>query len=111
MWETVAWYILMGLLNALWIVGVWNACLPGQILDPIAAWMAGDSRAMPPIEANLPSWVTKPLFECPMCAASIHGIAWWLLFCEGPLFLMPVYVVTLSGFMKLVSILVLDKDQ
>ena len=99
-----------GFLNALWIIGIWNAALPGQILDPIATWMAGDSKSVPPIEGNLPDWINKPLFLCPMCQASVHGLLWWLMFKPVPLMLLPVYIVCLSGFMKGVVILVLDKD-
>lgn len=97
-------------LNALWIIGVWNAFLPGQILGELGDFMAGNTKVIPPIERNLPTWFTKPLFECPMCCASFHGALWWLLFQPVPWYLLPIYVVCLSGFMKIISILVLDKD-
>lgn len=102
--------LLFAALNMLWIVGVWNAALPGQILDPIASWMAGDSHAVPPVEGNAPDWINKPLFLCPMCMASVHGTLWWFMFNMGSVWFWPVYVVCLSGAMKLITILVLNKD-
>lgn len=107
MWTEV---ILHGLANALWIIGVWNAALPGQVLDPIATWFAGDSKAMPAIEGHVPDWINKPLFLCPMCMASVHGALWWMVFHPTPLILLPVYVVCLSGLLKVVTILVLNRD-
>jgi hypothetical protein len=107
MWQEI---ILHGLANSLWIVGVYNAALPGQILDPVATWMAGDSKAVPPIEGNIPDWINKPLFLCPMCCASFHGAVWWAVFQPFPAILLPVYIVCLSGFMKVVTILVLNRD-
>lgn len=107
MWEKV---ILHGFLNALWIIGVWNACLPGQVLDPIATWMAGNSKEVPAIEGHLPDWINKPLFLCPMCMASFHGTLWWLMFHQVPFLILTVYIVCLSGLMKAVAILILNKD-
>jgi hypothetical protein len=107
MWPQV---ILHGFLNALWILGIWNAALPGQVLDPIATWMAGDSKAVPPIEGHAPDWINKPLFLCPMCMASVHGTLWWLIFRPVSFWALTVYIVCLSGFLKAIAILVLDKD-
>lgn len=107
MWQEI---ILHGLANALWVVGFWAAALPGQILDPIATWLAGDSKAIPAIDGHAPQWITKPLFECPQCMCSLHGILWWSIFQPFPLILLPVYVVCLSGLLKVVTILVLNKD-
>jgi hypothetical protein len=105
------WILLMGAINALWIVGVWNAALPGQVLDPIATWMAGNSKVTPPIEGHLPDWINKPTILCPMCMASFHGILWWCLFIRESWHLLPFYVVCLSGLMKVLTILVLNKDE
>jgi hypothetical protein len=102
--------IILGVFNALWITGVWNAALPGQILDPIATWMAGDGHALPPIKGWAPDYLNKPLMTCPMCMASIHGTLWYFLFQMGPWYIWPFYVVCLSGLMKVVTILILNKD-
>lgn len=102
--------IVHGVLNALEVIGVWNAFLPGQIMGWLGDKMAGNTKVMPPIDRTVPDWITKPLFECPMCCASVHGIAWWAIFHHIPLVLLPVYIVCLSGTLKLIAILVLDKD-
>lgn len=105
------WTITMGFLNALFVVGVWNAFLPGQIMGPIGDWMAGNSKSMPPLKGHFPDWINKPLFMCPPCMSSIHGVTWWIVFQMGPWYFIPVYVVCLSGLLKCVSILILDKDK
>jgi hypothetical protein len=107
----MGWIILIGLLNVTWIIGVWSSCLPGQILDPIATWMAGDSHAVPPIEGHIPDWINKPLLTCPRCMASFHGVLWWCLFVREDWLLLPFYCVSLSGVMTAVTILVLNQDQ
>lgn len=101
---------LIGAFNMLWITGVWNAALPGQILDPIVTWMAGDGHAIPPIKGWAPDWINKPLWTCPMCMASFHGVLFWLFFQPVTLLLLPIYVVCLSAAMKILVILVLNKD-
>jgi len=95
--------IVFGILNALWILGVFTAAEPGQILGPIATWMAGDSEAVPFKPRRFPEWITKPLFDCVYCMASLHGIAWWLIFQPFPLQLLPFYVVCLCGLLKLIA--------
>lgn len=97
-------------LNILWIVGVWNAFLPGQILSPIGDLLSGNNKAPIPFDGMAPEWVTKPLYECPMCCASVHGTLWWFVFGMGSVWFWPVYVVCLSGAMKIIAILVLNKD-
>lgn len=102
--------ILHGMFNALWIVAVWNLFLPGQLLGPIGDFLAGNSKVVPVIEPHAPDYVTKPLFECPRCQASLHGVLWWVMFQHVPWYLLPVYVVCLSGLMTIVTITVLSKD-
>lgn len=61
--------------GVLWIAGVWTAFRPGMLLGNIA-----DT-----IEAGLKAWfgheqgeyITKPLFRCPPCMASLHGSYVW----------------------------------
>lgn len=103
--------VLMGMLNALFIIGVWNSMLPGQILGPLGDWMAGNSKTTPLLEGHVPDWINKPLFLCPMCQASLHGVTWWIVFQMGPWFFIPVYVVCLSGIMKLIVIHSLNHDK
>lgn len=102
--------IVMGVLNALFIIGWWNAFLPGQILGDVGDFLAGNAKENPPIEAHAPDWITKPLFMCPRCMASIHGILWWFCFSIGPWYILPFYVVCLSGLMNCVTITILNHD-
>jgi|SRR3954468_22220696 hypothetical protein len=101
-------FLILG--NALWICGVWHAALPCQILDPIATWMAGNSKSFPPMEGHVPEWINKPLLTCPICMASVHGTAGWFVFGQGPLWHWPIYVVALSGLMEIVALLILDRQ-
>lgn len=93
--------IIFGCLNALWILGVFTAAEPGQILGSIAEWMAGNSEKGKP--RMVPEWITKPLFDCVYCMASLHGIAWWLVFRPFQLVLLPFYIVCLCGLLKLIA--------
>lgn len=66
-----------------WIWGFEYTCRDGEIFGKPANWM----------RTNLPEWVTKPLFDCKYCMASIHGTmifysflwGWspfmWIVFC------------------------------
>jgi hypothetical protein len=93
--------IIFGCLNALWILGVFTSAEPGQILGAPAEWMAGNASKGKP--RRVPEWITKPLFDCPYCQSSFHGILWWLIFRPFPLQLLPFYVVCLCGLMKLIA--------
>ncbi|HUD75905.1 MAG TPA: hypothetical protein VMQ76_12610 [Terracidiphilus sp.] len=76
-------------INALVIIGVWEATGPGMILErPAAALKA----AVGPV-------AVKPLFDCTVCMASVWGLAYWFLGrrCR-PLW----HVLALAGLMKLV---------
>lgn len=52
------------LFNALYIVGFHLATGEEMILNKPALW----------IEQKIPYWMTKPLFNCPTCMASVHSI-------------------------------------
>lgn len=101
--------IIFGCLNLLWIIGVWNAAEPDEILGSIANWMSGSpSQGIP---RHVPEWITKPLYDCPVCMASVHGILWWCLFQPFTVWLLPFYVVCLSGASKILVILVVQQDK
>jgi len=85
-------------LGILVIIGIWNAFGPGMIFGK-----AGDF-----LDSILPKYATKPLFECPPCMASVHG-SWVWLVTGGALAWLPVFIVALSGAMKLVTLTFLDK--
>lgn len=52
------------LFNALFIVGLHLATGEEMIFNKPALW----------IETKVPYWMTKPLFNCPTCMASVHSI-------------------------------------
>lgn len=100
--------LLIGFFNTLWIVGVKNAFDHGQAFGALGDWMAGSKARHQ--KAHLPEVVTKPLIVCPPCMASFHGVLFWLIFQPVPWYFLPLYVVCLSGLMKITSILILNKD-
>lgn len=60
-------FILSVILTSFWIHGVHRLFSPGYLLGE---W--GDH-----MEEQLPNWLMKPLFGCPVCMASIHGAFWF----------------------------------
>lgn len=61
--------LLLMLFNALYIVGFYMACGNDMIFDRPARW----------IEMRIPYDLTKPLFNCPTCMATVHSILpFWL---------------------------------
>ena len=73
--------------NALVIIGVWEATGQGMILEKPANWLRG----------KLGDYWCKPLFLCPVCCASVWGLAFYFFrsFCQ-PLW----YVLALAGIVK-----------
>jgi hypothetical protein len=76
-------------LNALVIIGVWESTGTGMLMEKPAA----------ALKAKLgPYWV-KPLFDCPVCCASVWGLAYYFLHRRfKPLW----HVLSLAGLMKLI---------
>jgi hypothetical protein len=83
--------ILILLANSLYIFGLKASMSEGMILELVPVYLDW-----------LPLWVKMPLFECPICMASIHSyifpilviafsLSWWLLL------LWVAYVVMLAG--------------
>lgn len=107
---SLPYVIVLGFLNALWIVGVFYAFTPGQILGEVGDFLGGNYKVSPPLESHAPDWFTKPLFMCPRCMASVHGALWWICFSMGPWYILPFYVVCLSGLMNCVTITILNHD-
>jgi hypothetical protein len=81
-------------LGVLVIVGVWNAFDQKMVFGKLGAWA----------RRKFPEWLTMPLFDCPMCMASVWGTTMW--FGTGGDFSRwwAIYVVALSGMCKLVAI-------
>lgn len=80
------------------ITGIWNAFNRGMIFERLGDFLC----------SFLPKYALKPLFECPMCMASVHGT--WIWFTTGgDLWMWPIYVIALSGAMKLITIEFLNR--
>lgn len=99
MWETLIHLFLLLVLCALCIVGIWTAFHREMILGPVGDWL---------YERMGPKW-SKPFFTCPPCMSSVWGTVFYLCFFDG-LRLYPVFILSLCGLLKLLAILVLDKD-
>lgn len=48
-----------------------------------------------------PSWLRKPLYDCPRCMASIHSTYVYFLFGQELIYY-PVYILMLSGMIEIV---------
>ncbi len=53
------------LLNSLFCIGIYNACNDGMILHFVTKW-------------KINPWISKPLYDCVYCMASVHSIAFAL---------------------------------
>lgn len=83
---------LLLLVGCLICIGIWNAFAPGEIFG----WLAKiwDKR--------LPEAISKPLYNCPPCMASVHGTWLWIL-AGGDLTWWLPFVLALSGLNRIVS--------
>lgn len=79
-------------LGVLVITGIWNAFDRDMIFGKLGDFL----------HSLLPKWATMPLFECPMCMASVHGTWLWLV-TGGEWLWLPIFILALSGAMKLVT--------
>lgn len=62
------------LLSIGWIWGIKALFSENMLLESVGDWIRSIS----------PSWVRKPLIDCPPCMSSLHGTAiYWILYPEG----------------------------
>jgi len=98
MTDFLVWLII----SSFWIWGFHFCFREKQIFGSTGNWL--DNR--------LPKWICKPLFKCPMCMASIHGTAIYLL---SPMAYHPAYhllfVMALCGLNDIIDGLTADYDQ
>jgi len=85
-------------LGMLVIIAIWNAFAPGNIFG----WL-GDR-----LESRYPEFVLKPVFLCLCCMASLWGSAVWF-YTGGDLLQWPLYVLALSGALKLLPMSFIQK--
>lgn len=80
------------------ITGIWNAFGRNMIFGELGDFL----------NALLPKWISKPLFDCPPCMAGVHGT--WIWFLTGGAWpWLPVFIMALSGAMKLITVTFLDR--
>lgn len=97
MTDFLVWLII----SSFWIWGVHFCCRENQVLE-----ILGNV-----IDNILPKWASKPLVRCPMCMASVHGTAIYLL---SPLpyfwYMHILFVVALCGLNDIIDGLTADYD-
>jgi len=80
------------ILNALWILGFSKLFEAGMIFEEIDVWI------MTKLNVNH-HWLLKPVYACPPCMSSIHGLIGAVFF-GIPFILIPVYIVMLAGLLS-----------
>lgn len=88
------------ILNALAIIGLHLATGDEMILDKPARYL----------EVKLPYWMTKPLFNCPTCMASVWGTVYYIAFQPSNILHYPVYILGLAAIATFMTSL-LPKDE
>jgi hypothetical protein len=74
------------------IIGIWNAFAPGEIFGWLGKiW-----------DRRLPEALSKPIYACPPCMASVHGTWVWIL-AGGQIEWWIPFILALSGLNRLVS--------
>ncbi len=72
--------------------------IPAEVIDnPNGHTWFGDV-----LDDRIPEWLSKPLYDCPPCMASIHGTWVWLI-TGGELTGLPIFIISLCGLNKLVA--------
>lgn len=82
--------ILLLIIGSLWIWGVFAAFDDPNIFWPVRKF----------IEKNNDPWITKPLFGCVYCMASVHGFYLSGVYClagHHPFWIIPIYIICLCG--------------
>lgn len=74
------------LVNALAIIGLHVSTWDDMIFDKVARWVELRTGRL-----------SKPLFNCPTCMASVWGVTYWLLFHPCSLLFLPVYILAVSA--------------
>lgn len=80
-------------------VGVWKLFDPKMLLGKLGDFL----------NALLPKWATKPLYDCPPCMSSFWGAVVWL-GTGSPWQWTPAFILSLCGLNTLVTIEFLNRD-
>lgn len=82
-------------LAAFWIFGVRTLFSHDHLFEKVYTWA----------EKNLSEYVLKPTIGCPLCMASVHGIAWYFLF-MWPMYewyFFPIFCICLCGLNTIID--------
>lgn len=95
-------FLVLMLINAFAIVGIYLSCGDDMIFDKPARWF----------EMRIPYYWTKPLFNCPTCMASVHSVLpFWFInewsWVSVGLYL--IYVPALAGLSTYLSNLIIEE--
>ena len=94
--------LLLMLVNALAIIGIYLSFGEGMIFRGLGLW----------IEKKIHYDLTKPLFNCPTCMASIHSvIPFWMTYevSEATILLYIIYIPALSALSTWLSNKIIDQ--
>ena len=59
---------------------------------PFIFWKIADN-----LEVRLPSWITKPLFGCPVCMSSVYGTYFFFYFDQTGVMNLIVFILSIAG--------------
>lgn len=81
-------FILLIIVGAFWTWGVHCLFDEGFVLNPIREYFRRE---------GMPVWIAKPLYLCPPCMSSVHGMMISGIYFEWHLYPMAAYMVCLCG--------------
>lgn len=79
--------LILLVIGVLWTWGIHCLFSEGYILEPVGLV----------IEKAIGTWACKPLFLCPPCMSSVHGIIIFFWIVDLPWYNVFVYVICLTG--------------
>lgn len=85
-------FIIYLVVASLWIWGVYAVFDSKHLLGKIAAW----------IEVNTSTTFCRPLFLCPTCMSSVHGILWGVLCYDFTYTVFP-FIICLCGLNYIIN--------
>jgi len=90
--------LLLLIINALFIIGLYKVVDGGMLLDFVGDWIRGKT-----LYQQGKKWrkvISKPLIDCPPCMASVWGTVFYIASNGFDLF-WPVYLICLAGLVTL----------
>lgn len=85
-------FLLLLILTSLWCFGVKTLFSEGFLLERVGDWAWGKSE-----------FLSKPLFQCPPCMASVHGGLAYIFFYDGPYGMSIFFLICLCGLNYLIT--------